>query len=474
MSYWDLEPTTAPGGRSVPLDLPDLHLTLQTERGVFAGTRVDRGTLALLRAVPAPGPNQSVLDLGTGYGPIALALARRAPQAVVWAVDRNRRALRLTAGNARRSQAPGVLTAEPGEVPAMLRFDGLYSNPPIKIGKEPLHDLLLDWLGRLTGGARAWLVVKQSMGADSLQAWLTEAAFPTSRIGSKQGYRLLRVDVPGRAAADLDPAVLATLAADTGGPWRVLGHLAGGYSDVVRLVGRGRVRAVLKIKHGQWWPDQLDRLRSVTDDLRRLGYPAPEVLATGPLPEGRAYLLTEFLPGRPPAEATPGQLDALLDAVSLHDAVHPPPVRDWSVMVTAFLNGGLTEASFHPTLARAAAAALALIEHPVPALPSGGLVHGDFTARNALFTGDRLTGIVDLEAFGRGTPAIDIVALLGRVSDSATARQMMRRAVELVGADVAAACLAHRVLAGLDWATTHPELLPGAAAHAERLLALAP
>jgi 16S rRNA (guanine1207-N2)-methyltransferase len=474
MSYWDVEPATAPGGRTVPLDLPDLHLTLRTERGVFAGSRVDRGTLALLRAAPVPRPHQSVIDLGTGYGPIALTLARRAPQAVIWAVDRNRRALRLTAQNARHLDAPGVLPAEPDEVPAMLRFDGLYSNPPIKIGKEPLHELLLDWLGRLTGGSRAWLVVKQNMGADSLQAWLTEPAFPTSRVGSKQGYRLLRVDVPGPAAGNLDPAVLETLAHDTGGPWRVLGHLAGGRSDAVRLVGRGRVRAVLKIKHGQWWTEQLERLRAVSDDLRRLGYPTPEVLAAGPLPDGRAYLLTEFLPGRPPQVATPAQLDRLLEAVALHGEVHPPATRDWSVMVTAFLNGGLTEAQFHPTLARPAAAALALIAHPVPALPTGGLVHGDFTASNSLFTGDRLTGIIDLEGFGRGTPAIDIVALLARVPDTAAARRMMRRAVELVGADVAAACLAHRVLAVLAWASEHPDLLPGAAQHAERLLALAP
>ncbi len=474
MSYWDVEPTSAPGGRSVALDLPDLNLTLRTERGVFAGTRIDRGTLALLRAAPTPQPHQAVLDLGTGYGPIALTLARRAPSAAVWAIDRNRRALRLTDQNARHVDALNVVIAEPGEVPAMLRFDGLYSNPPIKIGKEPLHDLLLDWLGRLTAGSRAWLVVKQTMGADSLQSWLTEAAFPTSRIGSKQGYRLLRVDVPGRPTADLDPAILETLAAETGGPWRVLGHLAGGYSDVVRLVGRGQVRAVLKVKHGAWWADQLDRLRVVTEDLRRLGYPAPEVMAAGPLPDGRAYLLTEFRPGRPPAEATQGQLDALLEAVTLHDAVHPPEVRDWSTMVTAFLNGGLTEANFHPTLARPAAAALALVARPVPALPTGALVHGDFTAGNSLFVGDRLTGIVDLEGFGRGTPAIDIVALLARVSDAVVARRMMRRAVELVGTDVAAACLAHRVLAGLAWATEHPDLLPGAAQYAERLLALAP
>jgi aminoglycoside phosphotransferase (APT) family kinase protein len=141
-------------------------------------------------------------------------------------------------------------------------------------------------------------------------------------------------------------------------------------------------------------------------------------------------------------------------------------------MVTAFLNGGLSEQSFHPTLADRASRALALTTHPVPSLPSGDFVHGDLTTRNSLFAGDRLTGIIDLEGFGRGTPAIDLVALAAGITDPDLARVAYDQAVALAGADIAAACLSHRILAGLTWATEHPELLPEAGPRADRLLKL--
>lgn len=469
MSYWDIEPDSAADGRIVRLELPDLSLRLHTERRVFAHDRVDRGTQALLRAAPPPPPHSAVVDLGAGYGPIAITLARRQSDATIWAVDRNRRALRLTAANAHAADAPGVIAAEPTAIPAALRFDGLYSNPPIKIGKEPLYELLSDWLRRLLPGSPAWLVVKQSMGADSLHKYLSSVDFPTRRVGSKQGYRLLRVDIPGQQDPGLDPADLAAI---PGSGWRVLGRLAGGFSDPVYLIRTGNTTAVLKIKHGDWWPDQLARLASTTEQLRKIHYPAAEIIAVGQLPNDRAFLLTEFLPGAAVAEPTTRQVEALIEAIDIQRHVHPPEIRDWSAMVTMFLNGGISETSFHPTLADRAARALALTAHPVPALPSGDFVHGDLTTRNSLFAGDRLTGIIDLEGFGRGAPAIDLVSLAGGIDDPDLARLAYEQAVALAGADVAAACLSHRILAGLAWATEHPELLPGAGSRADRLLAL--
>ena len=81
----------------------------------------------------------------------------------------------------------------PDEVPADLRFAAIWSNPPIKIGKEPLHRLLLDWLGRLTPDGRARLVVHKHLGGDSLAEWLASEGFATNRVGSRKGYRLLEV-----------------------------------------------------------------------------------------------------------------------------------------------------------------------------------------------------------------------------------------------------------------------------------------
>jgi 16S rRNA (guanine1207-N2)-methyltransferase len=175
----------------VRLTLPDLTVDLTTDRGVFAREGVDAGTKLLLLEAPAPTATGDVLDLGCGYGPIAVTLARRAPGATVWAVDVNERARALTAQNT--AGLDNVRVCAPDEVPADVRFTTIWSNPPIRIGKAALHELLQRWLSRLTPDGRAVLVVQKHLGSDSLARWLDEHGFPTTRLQSRVGYRLLEV-----------------------------------------------------------------------------------------------------------------------------------------------------------------------------------------------------------------------------------------------------------------------------------------
>jgi 16S rRNA (guanine1207-N2)-methyltransferase len=190
--YFDQDPAVASDRRTVPLVLPDLSVTLTTDRGVFGRDAVDPGTKLLLLEGPPPPAEGDLLDLGCGYGPIAVALARRAPAARVWAVDVNRRALELCATNA---EAAGVevRAATPDEVPTDVRFAGIWSNPPVRIGKGALHALLVTWLERLAPDGRAALVVHRHLGADSPARWLAEQGWPATRMGSRMGYRLLEV-----------------------------------------------------------------------------------------------------------------------------------------------------------------------------------------------------------------------------------------------------------------------------------------
>jgi len=149
--------------------------------------------MVLLREGPAPPAQGEILDLGCGYGPIALTLARRAPAAHVWAVDVNERAVELARANAVTAGTTNVTVATPAEVPTDLRFDAIYSNPPVRVGKEPLHSLLREWLARLQPGAPAYLVVQRNMGSDSLAAWLAREGWQVARLKSKKGYRILEV-----------------------------------------------------------------------------------------------------------------------------------------------------------------------------------------------------------------------------------------------------------------------------------------
>ena len=191
--YFDSEPTTASQPAEVVWSLPDGPLTIVSDRGVFGHGRVDTGTKLLLLSAPPPPPTGDLLDLGCGAGPIALTMARRAPGATVWAVDVNRRARELTARNAAANGVGNVRVVAPDEIPADLHFAAIWSNPPIRIGKEALHDLLHTWLERLAHGASAHLVVQKHLGADSLQRWLVEQGFPTDRLATGAGFRVLRV-----------------------------------------------------------------------------------------------------------------------------------------------------------------------------------------------------------------------------------------------------------------------------------------
>src|SRR5919112_363945 len=120
----------------------DLRLT--SANGVFAGAGLDRGTAVLLRESSPPEGPVRLLDLGCGYGPIALAVALHAPAAQVDAVDVNERALTLCRDNARAlGVADRVRVLRPEEVGPGRRYDAIWSNPPIRIGKEALHALLL-------------------------------------------------------------------------------------------------------------------------------------------------------------------------------------------------------------------------------------------------------------------------------------------------------------------------------------------
>jgi 16S rRNA G1207 methylase RsmC len=146
-----------------------------------------------LRKAPSPPGDGSLLDLGCGYGPIALSLAVRSPAADVWAVDVNERALGLVHESAVRNELHNVHATTPDGVPPTLEFAAIYSNPPIRIGKDALQALLLQWLPRLRQGGVAWLVVGRNLGADSLHQWLVAQRLDVQRAASSKGYRVLRV-----------------------------------------------------------------------------------------------------------------------------------------------------------------------------------------------------------------------------------------------------------------------------------------
>jgi 16S rRNA (guanine1207-N2)-methyltransferase len=197
--YFDAQPTAAHRPGMVRVVLPDVYLELATDSGMFSPGRLDPGTRFLLEAaaVPPVRPPASgdLLDLGCGYGPIACSLAVRSPGATIWAVDVNERALALCAANADRAGLANVRAVLPDAAGLPGAFAGIWSNPPVRIGKPALHELLRHWLARLAPDAAATLVMGRNLGADSLHSWLsTEEGWQVRRLSARSGYRLLRVN----------------------------------------------------------------------------------------------------------------------------------------------------------------------------------------------------------------------------------------------------------------------------------------
>jgi 16S rRNA (guanine1207-N2)-methyltransferase len=195
--YFTAEPASSAERRQLRVFLAGRELIVETAPGVFCPDRVDIGTAVLLREASEPPAEGNLLDLGCGWGPIALTLGLRSPDASIWAVDVNQRALGLARDNAKTLGLHDFHALTPEEVPAELRFSAIWTNPPIRVGKEILHEMLLAWLPRLEAGGTAYLVVQKNLGADSLQRWLADrfdaGELEVDRFATARGFRLLSV-----------------------------------------------------------------------------------------------------------------------------------------------------------------------------------------------------------------------------------------------------------------------------------------
>lgn len=205
--YFNAEPTVADRRSTVKAHIWSRDYEFTTASGVFSREGLDKGTRVLLDASTPPSGKQTILDLGCGWGPIACAIAAEGPETTVFAVDTNERALGLVRMNAERAGiAERVIACLPDGVPQKIDFDAIWSNPPIRIGKRALHELLLHWLPRLTPDGSARLVVGKNLGSDSLQCWLNDQGWLSTRETSVKGFRVLRVVRSGNCSTQAEPA----------------------------------------------------------------------------------------------------------------------------------------------------------------------------------------------------------------------------------------------------------------------------
>lgn len=193
--YFSAEPATETELRRIRVRLAERDLDLTTAGGVYSPDRLDPGTAVLLAGAPEPSPTGDLLDLGCGWGPIAITLALRSPAARVWGVEVNRRSIALARSNAAALGLDNVTVGEPDDLRDDLRFSTIWSNPPIHVGKAVLHGILERWLPRLTDDGVAQLVVQKHLGSDSLQRWINQQdwGLTCTRLSSAKAFRILEV-----------------------------------------------------------------------------------------------------------------------------------------------------------------------------------------------------------------------------------------------------------------------------------------
>ena len=191
--YFDQNPKSASNRQKVEVELGGRTISVFTDSGVFSSQGVDKGTQILLNLSEFVAPEGKIMDLGSGWGAISIHLALVNPALQIVAVEVNSRAVDLLNSNTRELGLSAVTTRVLDEIEPNS-IDQIWSNPPIRIGKNALHELLIDAFSKLKPKGEAFLVVQKHLGADSLAKWMEqEQGHGVEKIENSKGFRVFKV-----------------------------------------------------------------------------------------------------------------------------------------------------------------------------------------------------------------------------------------------------------------------------------------
>ncbi|PLR84960.1 MULTISPECIES: class I SAM-dependent methyltransferase [Bacillus] len=180
-NYWDY-------------NLKGYSFRFKTDNGVFSKKDVDFGSRLLIETFVMPKPEGLVLDVGCGYGPIGLSIAKSFPDRTVHMVDVNERALALAKENAAANSVNNVSIYESDRLlnVADLGFAAILTNPPIRAGKTVVHDIFEQSFSLLVSGGELWVVIQKKQGAPSAIDKLKELYAEVETVEKKKGYCIIK------------------------------------------------------------------------------------------------------------------------------------------------------------------------------------------------------------------------------------------------------------------------------------------
>jgi 16S rRNA (guanine1207-N2)-methyltransferase len=166
----------------------------KTDNGVFSKKEVDFGSRLLIEAFKLPNLEGPVLDVGCGYGPIGLSIAKNYPERIVHMIDVNERAIELAKANAGQNSVQNVDIYESDTLINVkeYNFAAILTNPPIRAGKKTVHDIFEQSHEHLVSHGELWVVIQKKQGAPSAIEKLKELFTTVDTIDKSRGYFIIK------------------------------------------------------------------------------------------------------------------------------------------------------------------------------------------------------------------------------------------------------------------------------------------
>ena len=189
--YYTANPASAHDERRVTLTALGNALVFTTDAGVFSRDGLDKGTEALLNALPVPMEGR-VLDLGCGWGPVGVALGKKYPALEIVMTDINQRAAELARRNLAANGVRAQVVQGDGFAAVEGSFDTILTNPPIRAGKAVIYALFREARARLNPGGALYIVIRKQQGAPSALKFLREVYDEAEVIDRSGGFHVIR------------------------------------------------------------------------------------------------------------------------------------------------------------------------------------------------------------------------------------------------------------------------------------------
>ncbi|MBM4764950.1 class I SAM-dependent methyltransferase [Bacillus sp. B15-48] len=192
--YFSKNPESASSPVFWHFELKGNSFKFKTDSGVFSKKEVDFGSRLLIETFQLENDKGPILDVGCGYGPIGLSIAKSFPDAIVHMVDVNERALTLARENAKLNQINNVRIYESDCLLAVeeTQFQAILTNPPIRAGKKVVHNIFEQSVLHLTDTGELWIVIQKKQGASSAIKKLEDLFAQVDVIEKKKGYFIIR------------------------------------------------------------------------------------------------------------------------------------------------------------------------------------------------------------------------------------------------------------------------------------------